>query len=509
VTPLEQAKRRLATIADLAGALSVLGWDQATHLPERAFTSRGYQLATLTETLHERRSDPELGRLLERCQRDLEDGDTESDDVCWVRVARRDFERAQCVPSEFAARLAAHQSASYEAWVRARPADDFATLVPLLERTVEFSRELASFEPGFSHIADPLIDRADPGMTVERLRPLFSELRGLLVPMLRQIAECPKPDLSAVRGYFDEDEQIAFGRKIIERMGYDFSRGRQDRTHHPFMTRFSGNDVRITTRVRTDDLSEALFSTIHEAGHALYELGVAPELDRGPLGSGVSAGVHESQSRLWENLVCRSRAFWNHHFPELQAAFPQLEAVDPEAFYRAINRVEPSLVRTDADEVTYNLHVIIRFDLELALLDGSLAVGDLPQAWNERYQADLGVVPKTDTDGVMQDVHWYADVIGGQFQCYALGNLLSAQLFEAASGASPEIAIETGSGRFGTLRRWLGDNVHRHGRKHEVDSLIERACGAPLSIDAYRNYLYAKFGELYSIDSWSGPGSAE
>jgi carboxypeptidase Taq len=507
MTALEQARHQLAAIADLASALSVLHWDQATHLPERAFASRGYQLATLTETLHEKRTDPEFGRLLERCQRDLEDCDPESDDVRLVRVARRDFERAQCIPSEFAARLSAHQSASYKTWIRARPENDFSSLVPVLERTLEFSRELASFYTGFSHIADPLIDRADVGMTVERLRPLFSELRGMLVPMLRQIAECPKPDLSAMRGNFDEDAQIAFGRKIIERMGYDFARGRQDRTHHPFTTRFSGDDVRITTRVRTDDLAEALFSTIHEAGHALYELGVAPELDRGPLGSGVSAGVHESQSRLWENLVCRSREFWNHHFAELQAAFPQLESVDPEAFYRAINRVEPTLIRTDADEVTYNLHVIIRFDLELALLEGSLAICDLPQAWNERYHTDLGVAPETDTDGVMQDVHWYAGVIGGQFQCYALGNVLSAQLFAAANSASPEIATETASGRFGTLRDWLRDNVHRHGRKLEVDPLIERATGAPLRIDAYRDYLHAKFGDLYSIDRWQVPVS--
>jgi carboxypeptidase Taq len=509
VTALEPAKQRLAVIADLSAALSVLGWDQATHLPERAFASRGHQLATLTETLHDKRTDPELGRLLERSQRELSDADPESDDACLVRVALRDFERAQCIPSAFASRLAAHQSESYAAWIRARPANDFASLVSGFERTLELSRELASFRQGFSHVADPLIDRADPGMTVERLRPLFSELRGMLVPMLRQIAECPKPDLSVLRGDFDEDEQIAFGRKIIERIGYDFARGRQDRTHHPFMTRFSGDDVRITTRVRTDDLSEALFSTIHEAGHALYELGVAPELDRGPLGSGVSAGVHESQSRLWENLVCRSRGFWNRHFAELREAFPQLETVDPEVFYRAINRVEPTLVRTDADEVTYNLHVIIRFDLELALLEGSLAVRDLPQAWTERYRADLGVIPETDTDGVMQDVHWYADVIGGQFQCYALGNVLSAQLFAAANRAFPEIGSETASGRFGTLRAWLGNNVHRHGRKLDVDALIERASGKPLSIDAYRDYLQAKFGDLYSIDRWTAPGTDE
>jgi carboxypeptidase Taq len=501
---LHLTRTRLAEIADLESALSVLHWDQATYLPERAATARGHQLATLTETLHGRQTDAELGRLLERSASEVGSLDPESDDVCLVRVAQRDFDRARRVPREFVAELARHTSSLYDAWTRARPANDFASLVPGLQRTLELSRELAAFHRGFSHPADALIDRVDPGMTVSRLRPLFDDLRELLVPMVRAIAEQSPPDLAVLHGDFDESAQLEFGRSVIERMGYDFARGRQDRTHHPFMTRFSAHDVRITTRVRGDDLSEALFSTIHEAGHALYELGVAPDLDRGPLGSGVTAGVHESQSRLWENLVGRSRPFWRRFFPDLQAKFPQLRATDADAFHRAINCVQPSLVRTDADEVTYNLHVLIRFDLELALLEGQLEVRDLPEAWNERYRSDLGVVPTSDSEGVMQDVHWYADVIGGQFQCYAIGNVLSAQLYAAACRARPQILEELAKGEFETLAAWLGENVHRHGRKFEADVLVERATGAELGIGAYRDYLYGKFGELYGIDFEAG-----
>jgi len=508
VSAFEDAKARWAKIADLAAALSVLHWDQATYLPRRAFAARGRQLAALTETLHAHRTDPALGQLMERCGRELHGVDSESDEARMLCVAQRDFERARRVPAEFAARLAAHQSVGYVGWARAREADDFASIVPVLERTLEFSREYASFHPGFSHVADPLIDHADPGMTVARIEPLFAELRAFLVPLLRRIAERPKPDRSMLQDAFDAGAQIAFARRIVESMGYDFERGRMDLTPHPFMVRLAGDDVRITTRIGEDDLSDSLFSAIHEAGHALYELGIAPHFDRSPLGAGVSAGVHESQSRLWENLVCRSRPFWEHHLPQLQRSFPQLRRVDAESFYRAINCVEPSLIRTESDEVTYNLHVIIRFELELQMLTGELAVRDLAEAWNERYRSDLGIEPKGDSDGVLQDVHWYSDLIGGQFQCYALGNILSAQLFAAANAARSEIAEELAAGQFGSLRGWLLDNVHRYGRKLEADTLIERATGAPLRLDAYRAYLQRKFCDLYALDVGS-PASTD
>ena len=290
------------------------------------------------------------------------------------------------------------------------------------------------------------------------------------------------------------------GERIIRQFGYDFERGRQDKTHHPFMTKFSLGDVRITTRVKENELGDALFSTMHEAGHAMYEQGIRMDYEGTPLASGTSAGVHESQSRLWENIVGRSRPFWEYWYPQVQATFPeQLGAVTLDTFYRAINKVQRSLIRTDADEVTYNLHVMLRFDLELEMLEGTLEARDLPQAWHERYQSDLGIDPPDDRDGVLQDVHWFGGIVGGVFQGYTLGNIISAQLFEAATQAHPGIHDEIAQGQFGTLHGWFKEQVYQHGRKFTAPELIERVTGGPLRIEPYMRYLRTKYGELYSI----------
>ena len=287
---------------------------------------------------------------------------------------------------------------------------------------------------------------------------------------------------------------------MSQRLGYDLARGRLDKTHHPFCTKFSAGDVRITTRIRENDLGEALFSTIHEAGHAMYEQGVDRALEGTPLGSGTSAGVHESQSRLWENVIGRSRGFWEYFYPRLRDTFPdQLGAVAPETFHRAINKVQRSLIRTDADEVTYNLHVMLRFDLELKLLEGRLEVKDLPEAWRAGMQSDLGNAPSDDRDGCLQDVHWYAGIVGGGFQGYTIGNILSAQFYSAALKAHPQIPHEIGHGEFGTLHAWLKDHVYRHGRKYPPNELVERATGAPMSMAPYIAYLRAKYGEIYRL----------
>jgi carboxypeptidase Taq len=401
--------------------------------------------------------------------------------------------------------FANHRAELYDLWTVARPANDFASVRPKLEKSVEMSRTYASFFAPHEHVADPLIDDADPGMKASSVRALFAELRKELVPLVRAITAEPPADDRCLRLTFPEDEQFAFGRMLVERFGYDFERGRQDKTHHPFMTKFSLGDVRITTRVRTDDLSEALFSTLHEAGHAIYEQNIDPSLEASPLGHGASAGVHESQSRLWENLVGRSRPFWHAFYPSLQKLFPaQLGAVSADTFYRAINKVERSLIRTNADEVTYGLHVIMRFDFELELLEGKLEVRDLPEAWRERFRADFGIVPETDADGVLQDVHWYDGFVGGAFQGYVLGNLMSAQFFEAVRTAHPTLTQEIEGGRFETLRGWLAANVHRHGRTYLPAELVEKATGRPLSIRPYIDYLRAKYGELYRLEGGKG-----
>lgn len=496
---LAELKRRLLEINDLGMVGAVLGWDEATYMPKGGAAARGRQSATVSRMRHERSIDPALGRLLDGLMSHGDALPEDSDDAALIHVARRDFEKAIKVPAEWVERASEHGSASYDAWTRARPANDFATMRPYLEKTLDLSREYAGFFAPYERIADPLIDDADRGMTTASIQALFAELRRELVPIVRAITAEPVADDRCMRGAFAEPAQLAFSLDVAKRLGYDLERGRLDKTHHPFCTKFGSGDVRITTRVREDDLGDALFSTVHEAGHAMYEQGVSPTLDDTPLGSGVSAGVHESQSRLWENVVGRGRAFWEHFFPTLQQRFPAFDGVPFETFYRAINKVERSLIRTDADEVTYNLHVMLRFDLELDLLEGRLAVKDIPDAWRARMQADLGVTPLDDRDGCLQDVHWYAGGLGGGFQGYTIGNILSAQFYAAAVKAHPDIPAEIAVGEFGTLHRWLTDNLYRHGRKFAPNDLIKRATGEPMTMRPYLAYLRNKYGELYPL----------
>lgn len=497
---LTDLRGRLRAIDDVASAAAVLGWDQATHMPAGGAEARGRQMAALTRIAHEKSVDPALGRLLDGLARDAGDLPPDGDDAALILVARRDFDKATRVPDDHVERRVALNSASYVAWRAAQPAGDFAAVAPFLQRNLELSREYADLFAPWKRIADPMIDDSDPGMTTASVQALFSDLRRELKPVVTAICAQPPADDACLRGRFPEAAQLRFSTAVARRIGYDFERGRIDTTHHPFCTRLNGGDVRITTRFAAGDIGEALFSTIHEAGHAMYEQGVAAALDGTPLGCGASAGVHESQSRLWENVVGRGRGFWQHFYPALREAFPgAFDDVGEEVFYRAINKVQRSLIRTGADEVTYNLHVMMRFDLELDLLEGRLAVKDLPEAWRARIAADLGVAPDSDRDGCMQDVHWYAGPVGGGFQGYAIGNILSAQLFAAAVDAHPEIGAEIAGGTFGTLRRWLGDHVWRHGRKFDPENLVSAATGSPLTIVPYMRYLRDKYGALYRL----------
>jgi carboxypeptidase Taq len=497
---LKELKERLVEINNIQSSASLLHWDQATYMPPGGAAARSRQIATLERLAHEKFVDPAIGKLLEELQSYEEGEPYDSDDASFIRVTRRDYEKAVKVPAEFMEQLYSHAAASYEIWTKARPANDFKSVEPCLEKTLDLSRQFSKFFPGYEHIADPLIDLSDYGMKASTVRELFSKLREQLVPIVKTITSQTPADDSCLQKTYPEEKQLSFGIDVIKRFGFDFDRGRIDRTHHPFMTKFSLGDCRITTRFKENNLSEALFSTLHESGHALYELGIHMGLEGTPLAGGTSAGVHESQSRLWENLVGRSRGFWSYFYPTLQKVFPdQLNSVPVDTFYGAINKVERSLIRTDADEVTYNLHVMLRFDFELKMLEGNLPIRDLPEAWRERYKSDLGIASPDDKDGILQYVHWYSGTIGGAFQGYTLGNILSAQFFEAALKESPEIPNEIEEGKFEMLHGWLKENLYQHGRKYTASELVERATGSPMSIDPYIRYLKKKYGELYKL----------
>jgi carboxypeptidase Taq len=496
---LDELKARLRDTYDLDMVGSLLQWDQTTYMPPGGAEARGRQMALLGRLAHESRTHADIGRMLEDL-REYEHGlPYDSDEAGLLRLTRRTYERATRVPLDLVSEFQNHVSATYQAWTEARPAADFRRMVPHLEKTLSLSRRWADCFPGYESIADPLIDAMDFGMKASTVRPLFAELHAALVPLVRAIAGRPRLDTSCLAQPVPEADQERFAVEVIRRFGYDFERGRIDRTHHPFMTKFSLGDVRITTKYRQDDVSFALFSTFHEAGHALYEQGISAEYEGTPLANGTSAGVHESQSRLWENIVGRSHAFCGHFYPRLQETMAGFRNVSLDAFYRAINCVEPSLIRIEADEVTYNLHVMLRFDLELDMLEGRLAVKDLAEAWRARIKADFGLEVPSDRDGALQDVHWYSATIGGVFQGYTLGNIMSAQFYEAACRRHPRIPEEIGRGEFATLLGWLKENIHRHGAKYTAEEIVQRATGGPLTIAPYMRYLWGKYGPLYGV----------
>lgn len=500
--------QKLAIVHDLNMAAAVLSWDNETYMPPGGAQARAEQLGTLSSLAHEKFTSDEIGHLLDDLKPYAASLPHDSDEASLIRVAQREFDKRTRVPTEFVTRQTETQALSYSTWVKARPDSDFDAVAPWLEKILDLSREYSSFFPNGKpgsvsathHVADALIDVSDPEMSAAEIRRVFGELREALRPIVRAITSQPPADDSCLRQFFPEVEQLKFGLGVAQQLGYDLQRGRQDKTAHPFMTHFSIGDVRITTRVKEHDWGEAFFSTIHESGHAMYGQGHARSLERTILAEGASSGIHESQSRLWENLVARSRNFWSYFYPKLQSAFPsQFGNVSLDTFYSAINKVEPSLIRTDADEVTYNLHVMMRFEFELQMLEGKLAIRDLPDAWDETITRDVGVTPPNLALGPMQDVHWFSYQIGGAFQGYTLGNILSAQFFDAAVGAHPDIPEQIRRGEFSTLLGWLQENIYAHGSKFLPAELIRRVTGGDLTIEAYIRYLKTKYGELYEL----------
>lgn len=496
---LAQLKTKLAEIVDLSQAAALLGWDQQTYMPPAAAEARGNQQAVLGRIMQEWATSPELGKLLDELKPYGESLDPNSDDARLIKVTAKDYAKATCVPTEFVVEFAQVTSLAQQGWVDARQKSDFSIFQPHLEKIVELRRKYASFFPGVEHPYDALLDDFEPGMKTEDVKAIFSALRPQQVELIKAIAEKPQVDDSFLHQPFDERAQWDFGVEVITKFGYDWNRGRQDKSAHPFTQGMALNDVRITTRVDPSFLNSMLFGTMHECGHALYGLGSSPALDRTGLEGGASMAVHESQSRMWENLVGRSLPFWQHFYPRLQEVFPsQLANVSLNAFYKGINKVQPSLIRVEADEATYNLHIMLRLEIEIAVIEGNLAVKDLPEAWNTRMQEYLGLTPANDAQGVLQDIHWSFGGFG-YFSTYALGNLVSAQLWEKINQDIPVLDDQIRAGQFENLLGWLRTNIHVHGRKFEPQELVQQVTGSKIDPAPYMRYLGKKYSEIYGL----------
>jgi len=387
-------------------------------------------------------------------------------------------------------------------WAEARAEDDFGKFQPSLEKIIDMARRYAEFFAPYDHVYDPLLDIYEPGMKTSEVRAIFKALRSEQVALLKTIKSSPQVENDFLYQSYDVQKQWDFGVEVVTKYGYDWKRGRQDKSAHPFTTSFSINDVRITTRFLPDYIGSALFSTMHEGGHGLYEQGVSQAYERTPLGikeSGSSLAIHESQSRMFENLMGRSQSFWSHFYPRLQEFFPtQLSGVDLDTFYKGINKVEPSLIRVEADEATYNLHVMLRLEIEIALLEGKLEVKDLPEAWNSRMEDYLGITPPNDAQGVLQDVHWSSGLFG-YFSTYALGNLISAQLWEVMEKDMPTMYEQMGSGEFGDILDWVRTRIHVHGRKYDPQELVQQVTGSKIDAAAYMRYLNTKYSQIYGF----------
>jgi len=500
LSALEQLKARLNDVHYINSSAALLGWDQQVNMPEGGAATRAAQMSTLARLSHETFTAPLTGELLAAAAQELAEADYDSDDAALIRITQHDYDRATRIPAALIAEINETAALAHGEWAHARATNNFAHFAPWLEKVVGLNQRLAEHIGYTDRPYDALLDQFEPGMSAADVTAMFEDLKRTIVPLVAAIRERQDQASDEVlRREFPEDKQREFTVRVAKEYGFDFERGRQDKSVHPFCQSLSPDDVRITTRFDEHFVQVALFGTLHETGHGLYEQGCLTTLHP-ILASGTSLGVHESQSRLWENVVGRSHGFWEHYYPLFQAQFPGvLDDVSLDTFYGAVNTSKPSLIRVEADEVTYNLHILLRFEMENDLLEGKLKVADAPAVWNAKMHEYLGITPPTDTLGILQDVHWSGGMFG-YFPTYTIGNLLSAQLYKAATAAHPEIPAEIAQGKFSTLLGWLRTNIHRHGRKFLPTELVKRATGEPLNSSAYLAYLTAKYNAIYGLD---------
>jgi carboxypeptidase Taq len=497
MTQLGELKTRLAELADLDNIGHLLEWDHNTMMPPKGAQSRSEALATLGRVSHDLLISDETARLLEGAAGELDGAAPDSDDARIIAVSQRRFDKARRVPAELVAEMARAGALGYEAWVEARRRSDFAAFVPYLERNLELLHRYVDCFEGFDCAYDVLLDNFEPGMKTAEVAALFADLRAELQPLIEAVRErSDRADDSCLHGSFATERQRRLVADTLALMGFDADSWRMDDTVHPFASNIGTGDTRITTRWDESFFASALYGAMHECGHGLYEAGIAEELKRTPLGHGESLSLHESQSRLWENMVGRSRAFSGVLAPRISELFDT--KVDPETLYRAVNRVQPSLIRVEADEATYGLHIVLRFELEQELIEGRLAVAELPEAWNARMKEYFGIDVPDDARGVLQDVHWSAGMLG-YFPTYALGNLVAGQLWERAHAEIEDLDERIAAGELGPLREWLRDRVHRHGAKFGAGELLERVTDAQISVGPFVAYLKGKLSDVYGI----------
>jgi len=491
----DRLKSRLNDVNALNAAIAIMDWDQQTYMPRGGAEARAQHVGSLSRMAHEQFVDEETLRALDGAQGEV----SSEDDVAMLRVVRRDLDLRTKIPASLVEEKSKLSSIAHEIWVEARAENNFAKFAPSLEKMVDLTRQEAEHLGYTDHIYDALTDQYEEGATKASWDAMFDSIREPIVDLVKAIKDAPNhPNDAFLYGEWDVTAQREFTEKMIQEIGFDFGRGRQDVAPHPFCTGWSIGDIRLTTRYKPY-LGSAIFGSLHEAGHGMYEQGSPMEWDLTPLAGGVSLGLHESQSRTWENIVGRSKAFWSHYLPDLNRRFPKLGAPDVETFYRAINKVEPSLIRVEADEVTYNLHIMIRFEIECEMLTGQLAIKDLPAAWNAKYESYLGITPPSDKDGCLQDVHWSMGSIG-YFPTYSMGNLLSYQIWSKLKSDLGDVDALMAKGDFAPILEWLQAKVYRQGRKYSPVDLVKNVTGKPMDASDYIEGIVGKYREIYRLN---------
>jgi carboxypeptidase Taq len=484
----------------LNSSMSLLDWDQKTYIPRGGSENRGNQLALLAGINHQKATSPEMGDLLKQLEGSSLAGKPDSFEAANIREIKHSYDKLVKIPQSLVEELTRITTIAHGVWAEARNKSDFSIFLPYLEKIIQLKRQQAEAVGYEKHPYDALLDDFEPGATTEEVARVFSDFRDELVGLVKAIIDSGKrPDASILLRNYPVDRQSSFGREAAAAIGYDFEKGRLDVTVHPFCTGIGPGDVRITTRYNPNHFGQAFFGILHESGHGIYEQGLDADRFGTPGGESVSLGIHESQSRMWENLVGRSKAFWDYFYPKAQKVYPEaLGDVKLDDFYFAINEVKPSFIRVEADEVTYNLHILVRFEIEQAFFGGDLLPKDIPAAWNEKFKSYFNLQPPDDAKGCLQDVHWSAGYIG-YFPTYALGNLYSAQFFDQAKKELGDLYRQFAKGEFGKLKEWLQKNIHRQGQRYRAEKLVEVVTGKPLSHRPQMDYLKAKYGELYGI----------